>query len=279
MQNRRVVDLSVSIDPAHWEPEPVTRVEIPHQAGADLLGKSYMHFTPLSWWRKLVLRVARRGKYFIDHRDFPDGMGLSLMFYRLTTHTGTHIDAPYHYGWREGSTRLPRTVTEIPLSWCYGRGLVLDFSDEFDAIDAEAMSRKCAEIGRDPQPGDIVLINTGAFTRLGASDYFTDYRAIGRDGVAWLVERGVRVIGTDAFSFDPPFVEMIQAYKKSGDKDTLWPAHFYGRDHEYLQIERLGNLGELPGPTGFMVCCFPIKLEKADAAWSRVVAILDDEEQ
>ena len=167
MQNRRVVDLSVSINPAHWEPEPVTRVEITHQAGADLLGKSYMHFTPLSWWRKLVLRVARRGKYFIDHRDFPDGMGLSLMFYRLTTHTGTHIDAPYHYGWREGSTRPLRTVTEIPLSWCYGRGLVLDFSDGCDAIDAEALSGKCAETGRDPQPGDIVLINTGAVSQRG----------------------------------------------------------------------------------------------------------------
>src|SRR5271156_2578155 len=101
MRNSRVVDLSVSIDPAHWEPEPVTRVEIAHRAGADLLGKSYVHFTPLPWWRRLALRVARRGKYFIDHRDFPDGLGLSLMFYRLTTHTGTHIDAPYHYGWRE----------------------------------------------------------------------------------------------------------------------------------------------------------------------------------
>lgn len=279
MQASRIIDLSVSVDPAHWEPEPVTRVEIGHRAGADLLGRSYVHFTPLPWWRKLALRVARRGKHFIDHRDFPDGMGLSLMVYRLTTHTGTHIDAPYHYGWREGSEGVPRTVTEIPLSWCYGPGLLLDFSGETGAIDREAVSRKCAAIGRDPEPGDIVLINTGAYGKLGSRDYFTQYRAIGRDAVAWLIERGVRVIGTDAFSFDPPFVEMIRAYKASGDKDALWPAHFYGRDREYLQIERLGDLGELPQPSGFQVCCFPIKLEKADAAWSRVVAILDGDER
>ena len=123
-----------------------------------------------------------------------------------------------------------------------------------------------------------MLINTGAYEKLGCREYFTEYRAIGRDAVAWLVERGVRVIGTDAFSFDPPFVDMIRAYKTNGDKDALWPAHFYGRDHEYIQIERLGNLSELPHRTGFMICCFPIKLEKADAAWSRVVAILDDDE-
>lgn len=278
MPAERIIDLSVSVDPAHWEPEPIERVEIGHRAGADLLGRSYLHFTPLPWWRRLVLRLAGRGRHCIDHRDFPDGMGLSLMFYRLTTHTGTHVDAPYHYGWREGAAGVPRTVTEIPLSWCYGPGLLLDFSgDEEAPIDAEAVARRCAALGREPAPGDIVLVNTGAHARLGSRDYFTRYRAIGRDAVAWLVERGVRVIGTDAFSFDPPFVEMIRAYKESGDRDLLWPAHFYGRDREYLQIERLGDLGALPGPTGFTVCCFPIKLEKADAAWSRVVAILDEQ--
>ena len=107
MGNKRIVDLSVSIDPDHWEPEPPIRVEVAHEAGADLLGKSYLHFTKLSWWRKLALRFSGRGKYFIDHRDFPDGMGLSLMFYRLTTHTGTHINAPYHYGARGNGTPTP----------------------------------------------------------------------------------------------------------------------------------------------------------------------------
>lgn len=274
---KRIIDLSVPVSPAHWEPEPVKRRVLDHQAGADKLGQSYLHFQAQGWWQKLLAKWMPSRHRVIDHRDFPDRMGLSLMYYELTTHTGTHIDAPYHYGWREGRTDRPATVTDIPLSWCYGSGVLLDFSgDATQRIDAGAVEAKLAGIGHRLAEGDIVLINTGAAARLGARAYFTDYRAIERCAVGWLVERGVRVIGTDAFSFDRPFTQMIDDYKRSGDKDHLWPSHFYGRDHPYLQIERLGQLDDLPAATGFQVCCFPIKLENADAAWSRVVAILDD---
>lgn len=275
--NRKIIDLSVSVDPDHWEPDPIERVVVDHKAGADKLGRSYLYFQPIGWFRRLVFSLFNPQKYVIDHTDFPDGMGLSQMFYRLTTHTGTHLDAPYHYGWRTGATATPRTVTDIPLSWCIGPGVLLDFSGEAGPIDQAAVQRKCQEIGHELAAGDIVLIHTGASARAGTRAFFTDYRAIEKGAVAWLVEQGVRVIGTDAFSFDPPFLDMIDAYKRNGDKDALWPAHFYGRDHEYIQIERLGNLGDLPAPSGFQVCCFPIKLDKADAAWSRVVAIVDEE--
>jgi cyclase len=118
-------------------------------------------------------------------------------------------------------------------------------------------------------------MNTGAYKKLGTREYFTTYQAIDKSALAWLINKKIRVIGTDAFSFDRPFCEMIDDYKRTGDKNVLWPAHFFGREQEYIQIERLGNLESLPAPTGFQICCFPIKLEKADAAWSRVVAIVN----
>lgn len=68
---------------------------------------------------------------------------------------------------------------------------------------------------------------------------------------------------------------MIEAYRETGDASALWPAHIMGRDRPYLQIERLGNLDRLPRANGFTVSCLPIKLEHADAAWSRVVAIFE----
>lgn len=272
---KRIVDLSVSVSPDHWEPEPVKRRVIDHRAGADKLGQSYLYFHTQGWWQRLKARVLRPKRHFIDHRDFPDEMGLSLMFYELTTHTGTHIDAPYHYGWRQGQSTTPATVTDIPLSWCYGAGVLLDFSGDDAPIDAQAVQRKLLEIGHVLAEGDIVLVNTGAGAKTGRKEYFTQYRAIERSAVQWLVQHGVRVIGTDAFSFDRPFCQMIDDYKRTGDKDQLWPSHFYGRDRPYLQLERLGQLDALPAPTGFQVCCFPIKLDKADAAWSRVVAIMD----
>jgi len=263
--NHHLIDLSVSIDAGSWEPEPVQRLVTNHREGADKLGRSHLTFGP----------VDREPRH-VDHRDFPDEMGLSLMTYRLTTHTGTHVDAPYHYGWRAGAEGTQRTVTEIPLSWCYGPGVHLDFSgDETEAIDARGVQRRLSGLGRELGEGDIVLINTGACQKVGSREYFTDYRGVDTSALRLILEKGVKTIGTDTFSFDPPFRRMIDDYVRTGDKGLLWPAHVLGRDIEYIQIERLGNLHELPGPTGFTVCCFPIKLEKADAAWSRVVAIVE----
>lgn len=271
----KIIDLSVNIDPDFWEPEPITRKVVNHQDGADMLGKSYRYFQKLSFWERCWARLMKPTKYAIDHRDFPDQMGLSLMMYSLTTHTGTHIDAPYHYGWHSGGAEKQKTVTDIPLSWCYGRGVLLDFSDKKTLIDSTHVQQKLLDIDHILTAGDIVLINTGAYKNIGKREYFTDYQAIDKSALAWLIAQGVRTIGTDAFSFDRPFCDMIDDYKKTGNKNALWPAHFLGRDHEYLQIERLGNLEDLPSSTGFQVCCFPIKLKNADAAWSRVVAILN----
>lgn len=64
-------------------------------------------------------------------------------------------------------------------------------------------------------------------------------------------------------------------YQKTKDKNVLWPAHVFGRKKEYCQIERLANLRHLPKPFGFKVACFPIKIAKCGAGWSRVVAFIE----
>ncbi|WP_445375673.1 cyclase family protein [Photorhabdus tasmaniensis] len=270
-----IIDLSVPIDSDFWEPEKVTREIVDHKAGANKLGESYLYFHTSSWWKRVFVKLFKRKKWIIDHNDFPDGMGLSLMYYRLTTHTGTHIDAPYHYGWHKGQEQ-PATITDIPLDWFYSHGVLLDFSQNDQLIDKQAVENQLKEINYKIKENDIVLISTGADKLIGSKSYFTHYRAIESSAVQWLVEQGVKIIGTDAFSFDRPFIEMINDYKKTGNKACLWPSHFIGRDHPYLQIERLCNLNSIPKPYGFKVCCFPIKLEKADASWSRVVAIFDN---
>lgn len=271
------IDLSVAVDPCEWEPEPVVRSIINHQDGADLLGKSFAIFHASNWWHGMWLRLKGLFQNRITHQDFPDSMGLSLMIYKLTTHTGTHLDAPYHYGWREGAS-LPPTIDEIPLSWFYSDGVLLDFSDQADdsaPISQENVGHKLDEIGYNLKKNDIILVATGADALLGTREYFTRYRAISKEAVAWMVDQGVRVIGIDTFSFDPPFVRMLSQYNKTLNPEILWPAHFVGRDKSYLQIERLTNLQALPQPFGFKLSCFPIKLKGADAAWSRVVAIFD----
>lgn len=272
-----IIDLSVAISPDSWEPEPIEVEWINHTAGADKLGRSAWYFERRKGWRGLLQRFLPADGRLISHRDFPDAMGLSQMFYRLSTHTGTHVDAPFHYGWRKNTRDLPDTISEIPLGWCYGAGVLIDCSaDPREQIDADNVARQCELAGISVSEGDIVLINTGASRLFGRREYFSDYRPIHPSAVSYLLDRGVRVIGTDAFSFDAPFMQMIAAYRKNGDASVLWPAHMMGRDRPYLQIERLSNLDRLPKANGFRVSCLPIKLEHADAAWSRVVAIFED---
>lgn len=277
--NVKIIDLSVPISSNYWEPDPIQIEIIDHVSGADKLGKSACYFKRQKKLHRFIDRFFPFSKYFIDHRDFPDQMGLSQMFYRLSTHTGTHIDAPFHYGWRKNASCLPKTISEIPLEWCFGNGILLDYSNNQDEIDAQTVAQQCQTMGVTLSAGDIILINTGANRNIGLQDYFLDYRPIRPCAVSYFLDRGIKVVGTDAFSFDPPFLQMISAYYETGDQSVLWPAHILGRDRPYLQIERLGNLEALPQTNGFKVCCMPIKLEHADAAWSRVVAIFEKKSQ
>jgi kynurenine formamidase len=128
-------------------------------------------------------------------------------------------------------------------------------------------------IGYELRPRDIVLLQTGADKRLGSPQYFAQ-PGLGREGVLWLVEQGVRVIGIDAYTLDRPFASMVADYRKTGDGRFIWPAHFAGITREYCQIEKLANLDAIPRPYGFYVSCLPVKIRGASAAWCQAVAFV-----
>jgi kynurenine formamidase len=275
MSIHTIIDLSASVDASLWEPQRVRRQIVDHKRGGDILGRSYDYFKAASWSGRIWRRIRRAFGGGIGHKDFPDQMGLSTMTYELTTHTGTHLDAPFHYG-LGAPDGVAATIEKVPLEWCYGRGVVIDLSanSEFvGAIGRAEIETALAAIDHQLSEGEIVLIRTGAEDRNGTADYFARYRGVSVKAIDYMLDSGVRVIGTDAFSFDPPFCEMLDSYEASKDRNVLWPAHVLGRKRPYIQIERVTGLGALPAPTGFMVACFPIKLTGADAAWSRVVAI------
>jgi kynurenine formamidase len=95
-----------------------------------------------------------------------------------------------------------------------------------------------------------------------------------REATECILDCGVKVIGIDAYGFDRSFGYQAQAYKR-GEVKELFPGHMVGRDREYVHIEKLGQLDELPAPFGFKVACFPVKGRHATAGMSRVVAIVD----
>ena len=195
----------------------------------------------------------------------------------LGTHTGTHLDAPWHYHPTMSGGERAITIDEVPLDWCYGDGVMLDFSDKDDGylITPMDVENKLTEIGYTLKPGDIVLIQSGADPYCNSEEYMVRGCGMGRASTNYLTERGVHVVGTDAWSWDRPLPLVAEEFKKNHDKSVIWEGHFAGIDRGYCHIEKLTNLDKLP-PFGFKVACFPIKIEGGSAGWVRPVAILEE---
>src|SRR6266403_1134830 len=174
--------------------------------------------------------------------DLPDGEAWAIERVSLITHNGTHLDAPYHYASTMDGGRRAMTIDEIPLNWCFQPGIKLDFRHLPDGyvVTAADVEAELARIGHSVAP----------------------------------LEIGVRLTGTDAWSWDAPFVHTREEYSKRGDAGLIWEGHKAGREIGYCHLEKLHNLEDLP-PTGFTVACFPVKIRNASAGWTRAVAILD----
>jgi kynurenine formamidase len=192
-----------------------------------------------------------------------------------SVHMGTHVDAPFHYGSRcEG--KPAKKIMDIPLEWCYGDGVVLDFTQlKYPRnIGKEDIIKALNKINYNIKPMDIVLIRTGADRLVGTQDYVNKYVGMLPDAVEYILDQGVKMIGIDTIGLDRPCFEMFNEFLSTKDKTKIWPCHFLGRKREFCHMERMGNLNAIPKPYGFKVACFPVKIKDTGAAWARAVAIL-----
>jgi kynurenine formamidase len=189
------------------------------------------------------------------------------------THNSTHVDAPWHYNTTVGGARA-QTIDELPLEWFFNPGVCLDFHTKPDgaAITEAEVQTELGRIAHELSPGEIVLMRTGRDEFLDAPDYMVRGPGVTAEATHWLFDKGVRVMGIDAWSWDSPLDRQAKEALARDEKGILWAAHQC--DLPYSQIERLTNLGTLP-PTGFTVACFPLKIKGASAAPARVVALVD----
>lgn len=273
---QRIIDLSVPLMEGGGEPLPPRIVYHDHAWGA-----TRMALAPAQDKRSLA-RTARNilGGLVTGRRvrpsDFPGGQALAWESVRTDTHHGTHVDAPRHYG-PTVAGQPARTIEQLPLEWFIGPGVRLDLRHKPAGamITVRDLERALAAIDHSLQPGEIVLLWTGADALWGQPEYLERYSGLGAEGTHWLLDRAIKVIGTDAWSLDRPPKYMGRDFTQTGDRSYLWPAHLVGREREYCQIEKLAHLGDLPAPTGYTVACFPVAIQGGSAGWTRAVAIVD----
>ena len=83
---------------------------------------------------------------------------------KLTTHSGTHLDAPWHFHSTINGGERAWTIDEVPLEWCYQPGVKLDFRHLPDGyiVTAQDVEAELVRIGHTLKPLEIVVVNTSA---------------------------------------------------------------------------------------------------------------------
>jgi arylformamidase len=119
-----------------------------------------------------------------------------------TTHAGTHADAPYHV--LPGSA----SIDTLPLDAFVGPATVIDVSAGAGAIEREEIEAGLAAAGSGPR--ERLLFRTGCDWSAG---FPSRCRGIAPRAVAWLVEGGLRLLGTDAPSVDAIDSKSLDAHR------------------------------------------------------------------
>ena len=251
---RRIVDLSHLIESSPQDVPEFLRVSVEytdHAAGAAGAEKQF----------GVPRRLMRNG-------EGPAGETLTI-----STHAGTHLDAPWHYN-SIIQGKPPQSIDELPLDWFLAPGVVVDMrhKQDGDAVSSHEMSDAISKAGHQLSAGDIVLVQTGRDAFYHDPEYMLKGCGVTPEATRWLFEQGVRVMGIDAWSWDAPMDGQAEEALARDEEGIFWGAHQV--DLPYSQIERLTNLAALP-PTGFIVACFPLKIKGASAGLARVVGIID----
>jgi arylformamidase len=168
--------------------------------------------------------------------------------YFSTTHTGTHVDAPYHF------VEKGDTVDRIPLESLTGDGYCLEFSSR--KIGREELKSKW----REEYDGNILLIRTGwASKRSFSSEFLYDFPGLNEDGASFLISRHIKAVGIDTLGIEP--------YDSSS-----FAVHRLLLGHNIPVIEDM-VLGELIEGKRYFIIALPLKIEGASGAMARVIAL------
>lgn len=180
-----------------------------------------------------------------------DGYNLELIFF--SSHSGTHLDAPYHFV--ENGLRIDK----IPLNKLITNALVCRVKKgpneqitRKDIVDFEVRNGTIS-------PNLAVVFETGWSKNITKKNYFTRNPGLSAAAAKYLLEKKVTLVGIDS-----PSIDM--------GKDSKFSVHHILLKHGVLILENLCNLGKIPN-SYFKLIVLPLKLKGATGSPVRAVAI------
>jgi len=165
----------------------------------------------------------------------------------LSTHSGTHIDAPSHY------LKDERSVDTIPFELLMGRCRVIDLSKNHGLIDSDDLKDRIAGAKK-------ILIKTDFSKR---SDFDPDYRALSISGAERILQSGIHCVGIDSPS--------IEAYAGDGSVHRL----LLGRGTAVIELLDLSAVKE----GIYWMIALPLRLDGLDGSPCRVLLATEEDRE
>jgi len=183
-------------------------------------------------------------------------LGRSVYQVVMSTHCGTHIDAPSHF------IKNGATIDQVPFSQVIGEAILLDLTSK--GADEIITADDLEQVGADVGTGDIVLLHTNWDRWWGTRDYFWRAPYVALDAAEWLVERKIATLGLDL-----PCPDNMRDIKP---KSQL-PIHTLLLANNIIIIEMMANLG-LVDRSRFTFIALPLRFKGVDGSPVRAVALL-----
>ena len=183
----------------------------------------------------------------------------------LGSHTGTHIDAPYHF------LAQGRKIDEVPVERFVGEGVLVDVSDKTDRAligpeDVEPYQNEIAS-------GNFVIFRTGRDKFFGNSRYYL-HPYLSPEAARLLVKLGASLVGIDALNIDPSYQEVtdikLPANELPDEIEYGYPVHDILLGNDILIVENLCNLDKISQIKG-IYSFLPLKIKASDGSPIRAV--------
>jgi kynurenine formamidase len=222
---------------------------------------------------------------FPERDRFPGGVNKLTTVIKTKFHISTHMDAPIHV--LQGGL----TIDQIPLSSCYGEGVIVDMrhKKKWDIITPKDLEEANPQI----KEGDFVVINTGwhKYFKDNSYDFFNYYPGLYKEAAEWLVDHKIKALAVDGGATDTALAHrpldkyapwLYTEYKEVTGKDANEEFPIYEPCHYALAKAGIPGIecagGQIDEVTGkrCTIAAFPFKYVGGDAAFVRLVAIVDE---